>query len=142
MNFTWYSPKVNKLIYCAQGHLHIHSNYSEVSMFRCHAIVKYSPPRHLLLHLSPPSFRISSAFLLPLSAYFSQFLASHFTFLLCRELCVVLTFPPVAFKVFLGAKHPIHCHRNRKLSVEEKKGGGGRSLTLCSYAILLFCPNP
>lgn len=106
-------------------------------MFRCHVIVKYSPPKHLLLHLSPPSFCISSAFLLPLSAYFSQFLASHVTFLLRRELCVVLTFPPVAFKVFLGAKHPIHCHRNRKLSVEEKKGGEeSDTLQLCNSVIL------
>ena len=46
--------------------------------------------------------------------------------------------PPVAFKVFLGAKHPIHCHRNRKLSVEgkgeEKKKSG--SLKLCNSVIL------
>lgn len=45
--------------------------------------------------------------------------------------------PPVAFKVFLSAKHPIHCHRNRKLSVEEKKKEKkSGSLKLCNSVIL------
>lgn len=44
--------------------------------------------------------------------------------------------PPVAFKVFLSAKHPIHCHRNRKLSVEEKEEKKSGSLKLCNSVIL------
>lgn len=88
----------------------------------------------MLLYLPPPFTHLSSSF----SASFLLFpSASHFTFLLCRELCVVSYLPPVAFKVFLSAKHPIHCHRNRKLSVEgkkkEKKSG---SLKLCNSVIL------
>ena len=46
--------------------------------------------------------------------------------------------PPVAFKVFLGAKHPIHCHRNRKLSVEGKRWGEevweSEALQFCYFA--------
>lgn len=44
--------------------------------------------------------------------------------------------PPVAFKVLLGAKHPIHCHRNRKLSVEEKKKKKSDTLKLYNSVIL------
>lgn len=82
------------------------------------------------------------AFPLLFSFYSPQFfLASHFTFLLCRELCVVSYLPPVAFKVFLSAKHPIHCHRNRKLSVEEKEEKKSGSLKLCNSVILLKSIN-
>lgn len=77
------------------------------------------PSKQMLLYLPPSFTHFYSSF--SASFLFSFPSASHFTFLLWRELCVVSYLPPVAFKVFLSAKHPIHCHRNRKLSVEEKK---------------------
>lgn len=84
-----------------------------------------------------PSITSIPAFPLPFSSCFPEFfLASHFTFLLRRELCVVSYLPPVAFKVFLSAKHPIHCHRNRKLSVEENEEKKSGSLKLCNSVIL------
>lgn len=45
--------------------------------------------------------------------------------------------PPVAFKVFLGTKHPIHCHRNRKLGVEEK--GKKKKKEVWESEALQFC---
>lgn len=81
------------------------------------AVLSFLP--QMLLYLLPPFIPLSSSSSASFLFLFPS--ASHFTFLLCRELCVVSYLPPVAFKVFLSAKHPIHCHRNRKLSVEEKK---------------------
>lgn len=91
----------------------------------------------MLIYLPPPFHHLYSS----LSASFlflfpSVLLSISFHVLLCRELCVVSYLPPVAFKVFLSAKHPIHCHRNRKLSVEEKEEKKSGSLKLGNSAIL------
>lgn len=50
----------------------------------------------MLLSLPPPSSHLYSSF-----SASQLFLASHFTFLLCRELCGVLTFPQWHLKCFL-----------------------------------------
>lgn len=96
------------------------------------AVLSFLP--QMLLYLLPPFIPLSSSSSASFLFLFPS--ASHFTFLLCRELCVVSYLPPVAFKVFLSAKHPIHCHRNRKLSVEEKKKKKSGSLKLCNSVIL------
>lgn len=106
----------------------------------CSSVLFFLPSRCLLpsLLLSPTSI---PAFPLPLSFYFTPFfLTSHSFHLSALQRATRDSYlPPVAFKVFLSAKHPIHCHRNRKLSVEEKEKKKSGSL---SFAILLFCPNP
>lgn len=87
----------------------------------------------LASHLPPSASPQPSYFL----SLLRQFLASLFTFLLCRELCVVLTFPQWHLKCFL-VQNILFIAIETGNSVWKKKWGGKESdtLWLCNSVIL------